>query len=216
MIKTLPEPFDHLLFVPRIADVLSTMISKQKFPGKYQVVVLYGYPGTGKTSFAKLFAQTFAEEVDYHAMNEHTKDVDSRSFKDKLLMNRKTISLFKDDSKKFECITILDEFHNISSKQQDTFKVMFENLRENDLVFVCLNITKGRSLDKQLSEPLKSRAHCMKFNVERREKTSHIRDLSELYPLLKVAELSSWLPDMRRIENENEIRLEQEKGEQHG
>ena len=209
MIKTLPEPFDHLLFVPRIADVLSTMISKQKFPGKYKVVVLYGYPGTGKTSFAKLFAQTFAEEVDYHAMNEHTKDVDSRSFKDKLLMNRKTISLFKDDSKKFECITILDEFHNISPKQQDTFKVMFENLRENDLVFVCLNITKGRSLDKQLSEPLKSRACCMNFNVQRREMNSHVDALSELYPTLQEAELSAWLPDMRRIEHEHAIRLEQ-------
>lgn len=209
MIKTLPEPFDHLFFVPRIADVLSTMVTQQKFPGKYKVVVLYGYPGTGKTSFAKLFAQTFAEEVDYHAMNEHTKDVDSRSFKNRLLMNRKTISLFKDDRKKFECITILDEFHNLSPKQQDTFKVMFENLRKNDLVFVCLNTTKDRALDKQLSEPLKSRAYCMNFNVQRREKTSHVDALSELYTTLQEAELSAWLPDMRRIEHENEIRLEQ-------
>ena len=209
MIKTLPEPFDHMLFVPRIADVLSTMISKQKFPGKYKVVVLYGYPGTGKTSFAKLFAETFADQVDYHAMNEHTKDVDSRVFKNKLLMNRKNMSLFQNDSKKFETISILDEFHNISPKQQDTFKVIFENLREKDLVFVCLNITKDRSLEKQLSEPLKSRSYCINFNVQRREKTSHVDALSKLYPTLKEAELSAWLPDMRRIDHEHEIRLEQ-------
>lgn len=206
----LEPPFDELFFVPRIADELNRYITN---PAEIPpVVCLYGRPGLGKTAFSKLFAQTFAEHSSYLAMNEHTRDANTKAFKDKLLFNRHTLRM-SPENHAFETATVLDEFHNLSETQQDVFKVMFDRIIENyennkntDLVIICCNTTPKKKIKKVLAPAIYSRVHRIRFNIEECELLDHAADLTDVFTNLKQAQISNWLPDMRRIQRENKLR----------
>ena len=200
--KLLP-PFEELFFVPRIANELNRYIKNtDRVPN---VLCLYGKPGLGKTAFSKLFAQTFAEHTQYIPMNEHTKDIETKAFKKSLLFNATTLRM-SPENHPFESAIILDEFHNITPKQQDVFKVMFDNLRPQEIVIVCCNTDDKKNIKKTLAAAIYSRVHLVKFDIEKREQADHAKDLAAIFPNLKLLEIMSWLPDMRRIVRENKMR----------
>jgi replication-associated recombination protein RarA len=203
MKTTLLPPFENLFFVPRIANELNRYIKNpDKIPN---VLCLYGNPGLGKTAFSKLFAETFAEHSQYIPMNEHTKDIETKAFKKKLLFNTTTLRV-SPENHPFESVVILDEFHNIAPKQQDVFKVMFDNLRQQEIVIICCNTTSKKSIKKTLSPAIYSRVHLVRFDLEEREREHHAKDLAEIFTNLKLLEIVSWLPDMRRIVRESKMR----------
>lgn len=204
----LPPPFDDLYFVPRIARQLKQYIENPlELP---PVLLLHGYPGLGKTEFAKRFAKHFASQMDYRAMNENSRDATKPSFIKKLYFARTTVSLFGLDDKVLEGVTILDEFHNIKKHQQDAYKVRIDDMmriRPLDRLIICINTMPRRdNVLAFVSGPIVSRSHCIDFNVQTSEVAEHAKFLVERFPRLKLREIVQWLPDMRRIQREHNLR----------
>jgi replication-associated recombination protein RarA len=211
MITKLPSPFDDLLFVSRIARELNAYINNPML--MKPVTVLHGYPGLGKTEFARRFAETFGFNHQYLPMCEHKRDFGNKKFQDKLLLDRHTVGTLNhhladnpDSKKVFDCVHVYDEFHDLTLSQQDYFKTLFDSLlkrRTDDRVIICLNTTSKRDVKKQLSEAIFSRSHHINFNVEMREQKQHARDLEEHFPHLSRDVIANLLPDMRKICSKN-------------
>jgi len=209
----LPKPFDRFVFNHRLEKTLRHFVEN---PADLPMVTcFYGYAGLGKTSFAKEYSSRFAYHTDYHAMNEKGSGNFSEAFKKSLYMNRRAMSLYDavrgaEDGKPFESITILDEFHNIPPSKQDYFKTVFDNLRERDRVIICLNTKGNKPVDAFLTEPIWSRSHCIDFNTMNMDAKDYVDRLLTRFDALHRHEIHSYLPDIRRIERENDLRKKME------
>ena len=200
----LPSPFDQFLFTPRLTEELGAFIKRPAALPK--VVCFYGYPGIGKTSFALAFARHFGEYYSYHPMNETNIKA---SFMKQLNMStaHTLVPFITSGDKKFNKVTILDEFHNLSPKSQDFFKTQFDVLGDDDRVIVCLNTTETKDVKDLVTEPIDSRMTVkIDFNVRRSEYLAHAKNIAYRYPHLKLHEIKSLLPDMRQISNQNDMR----------
>jgi replication-associated recombination protein RarA len=210
---SLPTPFDRFVFNERLEKELKVFIDNpQALP---EVTCLWGYPGIGKTSFAKEYSSHFASNETYHPMNEITGNL-TETFKKNLPFNKKTATLetFMDDSdspkKVIGHVAILDEFHNLSGSKQDYFKTVFDEMNSRSdwfRIFLCINTDMKRPTPMSvLSGPIFSRCHHIDFNTSIREKDAYVNRLCERFTDLKKNEIACWLPDVRRIERENRIR----------
>ena len=124
-----------------------------------------------------------------------------------LLRTRPVIS---DVDKVFSRGIILDEFHNLTPKDQDRFKVVFDDVINNELetlVVVCLNTTTTKGVDKCLTKPIYSRVHPIDFNIpDRRDELYQVIDkVMEKFPSLSRHQVYHWLPDMRKITRNGRI-----------
>ena len=192
------EPFSTFLFHQKLEEHLSFFIENpEALPN---AVVFCGAPGTGKTSFAKLYAETFASNTDYQPMNETKID---KAFKETAALNRTSVSITslmeEGSSTKFDTIHILDEFHNLSPKEQDFFKTKIDGLRETDRLIVILNTTNSRPVWKMLSSAIYSRLYVIDFDLPLKEATTFAKKVEEEFPLLDIKQIHALLPDMRQI-----------------
>ena len=208
MSKTLPKPFSHLHMTDHVADELIPFIKNpETLP---PVTCLYGFPGCGKTEFANVFADNFAFSKDYHAMSEYSDaHVRSKAFANDLKADTSVtmLPIFDDaDAKCFSHVTILDEFHDLSNRAQASFKTRFDRIRENDRVFIIVNVKDKQVVETVLHEAITSRVHTIDFDMLDEDTDSHVKYLVKKFKHLKSQEIYSMLPDMRQIQRENKLR----------
>ena len=208
MSKTLPKPFSHLHMTDHVADELIPFIKNPEMLPP--VTCLYGYPGCGKTEFANVFADNFAFSKDYHAMSEYSDaHVRSKAFAKDLKADTSVtmLPIFDDaDAKCFSHVTILDEFHDLSNRAQASFKTRFDRIRENDRVFIIVNVKEKQVVESVLHEAITSRVHTIDFDMLEKDTDSHVKFLMKKFKHLKTQEIYSMLPDMRQIQRENKLR----------
>ena len=100
----------------------------------------------------------------------------------------------------------LDEFHNLTKKDQERFKVVFDEVidTENIFVIVCVNTERNKPLEKKVTQPIYSRFHPINFNVRKRKEEIDeiIEKVSNRFPLLSKYQVKNLIPDMRRITRE--------------
>ncbi len=197
------QEFDYLLLIDRIKKQLYFFYEcPEQSP---QVMLFYGQPGIGKTSFATLFGRNKCADFEYFAMNECV-----RKHADLLDLNINPARLsayYKDTGERvIDYLTIFDEFHDLTMKQQDIFKVKLETLREEQRVIICLNTSRDRPLDTVLASAIKSRCHLVNFDIRPNERGEHAKLVQERFPSLSLRDVERLLPDMRKITREHKLR----------
>ena len=112
-------------------------------------IILYGEPGTGKTSFAKWFAEEYASCMNYFPINETGLN---KEVWHKISRCHTTASLY-DEGKPISRLVILDEFHNATRNQQDKFKTLYDQISERDIGdrFIFVLIQTRESLENRFT-----------------------------------------------------------------
>lgn len=194
------NPIDQFVFVERIRSELELFIHTPKHTP--EVLCFYGYPGIGKTSFAKYWAGIVASDVTYQAMNE--KNI-AKKASDVISTSGTLAPFITDEIKPLNRVTILDEFHNLAPKLQDSFKVKLESMDESERVIICLNTEPKKPIDKQLTSPILSRCYAIDFNVRQSELTEFIEKCQARYSFLGRDQIRRLVPDQRAMIRENKL-----------
>ena len=164
-------------------------------------IILYGEPGTGKTSFAKWFAEEYASCMNYFPINETGLN---KEVWHKISRCHTTASLY-DEGKPISRLVILDEFHNATRNQQDKFKTLYDQISERDIgvQFIFVLNTNARVVGKQihdlLSPAMYSRMYRLSFDVPERLVDEVVEKSKRLYPGLSENEIRATLPDHRQL-----------------
>ena len=199
--------FEDFIFTDRLTKQLKLLVERPDILRVTPILCFHGFPGVGKTSFGKLLMSHLCSDHYYFPMNE-------RSLRDKFIEEKikpiyRTVSVLGNDGKMFPRGIFLDEFHNLTPKDQDKFKVVFDDLisKEDTFVILCLNTTGRRNLSKCVTQPIYSRFHPINFNVrdDRVELDEIVMKVNNRYPLLSKDQVRCWIPDMRRITREGQI-----------
>lgn len=191
---------NNFLFVERIANELSIFTNHPTISPN--IICLYGNPGVGKTSFATWYGEKYSYDTRHIAMNE----VDNAKTAYKVISSDGTLARFlSEEEKPLNRVTILDEFHNLAPKQQDSFKVRLEKISPSEKVFICLNTDDKHPLEKQLTAPILSRCHAINFDVLDTEKDAFIADCMKRYSYLSRDEIVKIGADQRALTRMNEI-----------
>lgn len=161
--------------------------------------LLYGEPGTGKTSFAKWFAESIATDTLYYPINETGL---SREVFDKIEGQLRHGNLYRDDTNVFDKVFIVDEFHNTTKNQQDKFKTLFDDL-DDDCRFIFILNTNSRIKNKQvhdlISPAMYSRMLRISFDLPERSVEEVVIKSKQLYPGLSENVIRATLPDHRQL-----------------
>lgn len=199
------QSFENLVFVERIRRELNFFYQRPELSP--QVMLFFGQPGVGKTSFATLFGRNKCADFEYYAMNECVKN--HKAIQDLDLNSPRLSTFFSDDDKPISYLTILDEFHDLTEKQQDIFKVKLETLQEDQRVIICLNTTKDASIAKRCAEAVRSRSHLINFDPRPNEYAEQAKLIEAQFPALSSKEIERLMMpklDMRKIARENKLR----------
>lgn len=194
--------------------VLTSSLEKQltaliEHPNKFpNFLVFHGEAGTGKTTFARKFAQVNAVHETYIPVNEiklnqvWEKEIESP-------LHTKPISY--DDSeheKPFDRIFVIDEFHNISTNQQDRFKTVYDRLDERTLFIFVLNTDARKPsevLSRKLSGAMYSRCFEFNFDIPKIQCAQLIPKAEEIFSNLSTERIKALMPDFRKMTQENDV-----------
>jgi len=141
-----------------------------KLPGS---LCFYGKPGNGKTTFAKHLSSKISQDVRYFDCNSYkVEGTTSNSILQSINKSCRTLSLntfFEgSESKPFDRVFIIDEFHNFSSQTQDSFKISIEELSKRDILFIFILNTdssvKNGTYEKRVSSAMQSRFYATHFD----------------------------------------------------
>jgi replication-associated recombination protein RarA len=192
---------DRFIFPQALKKELQFIISNPNKLGG--ILCLYGSYGIGKTSFATFLGNLLANEV-IHYDCAKTK---SLILEDIECRNR-TISLASlwdtdlQTEKVFERCYILDEFHSLTKRNKDSFKIPLEKLTEDNrcLIIIIVNTdTKSSLINKALTPAIASRCYSINFDIKTDEYEDIFLQIKEKYPILSESFIEQTLPDLRQI-----------------
>ena len=196
--------FEDFIFTDRLTKQLKLLVEKPEILRLRPILCFYGFPGVGKTSFGKKLMSHFCDDYQYFPMNERS--LRNNFIEENIKPLYRTMSLFDQGETLFPRGIFLDEFHNLTPKDQDKFKVVFDDMktRQDTLVIVCLNTTGRRTLSKCVTQPILSRLYPINFNVrdEENEINEVVKKVMNRYPLLSTIQVRGLIPDMRKITDE--------------
>lgn len=165
--------------------------------------VLYGEPGTGKTSFAKFFGKNYASDYKYFASNEGLGKNEFEDIKSFL----RTRSLFSESKGAIEKVIVIDEFHNASKKEQERFKTLFDELDDTVKLIFVLNTNSSSKGYKKLADILSpamiSRCHRLCFDISLDEVEEIANVSKKVYANLDEETIFRNLPDHRMLNRMN-------------
>lgn len=202
-----PDPFADLIFTTHLESQLRFMYDHPEVLEAIPVVCFYGYAGLGKTTVARIFADAFCSDTRYFAMNEASLDSKFVDEEIRPLLRTNLFDRVSNDEYLFNRCIILDEFHNLTPKEQDRFKVVFDEMKKT-LVIVCLNTTEKRGIGDQTTEPILSRMNAISFNTPSRNEDDLqylVNKVIKIYPSLSRDRVYDLLPDMRSIRREGTL-----------
>ncbi len=194
---------EEFIFSDRLSQQVNQLLSNPDVIPT--VLCFHGFPGVGKTSFAQFLAEKLSYDVHHFAMNEQGLNAGFIKNQFAELQRKSLLPLFADDTddeKTFNHGIILDEFHNLRPKEQDSFKLILEEIGSY-LTIICVNTTKNRPLSKALTGAIKSRVHAIDFNLKDDEEVTQVVErVGQVFPELSAVKVRAWLPDMRLITRE--------------
>ena len=191
---------DRFIFPQALKTQLQYLIdSPLKLGG---TLAFHGSYGIGKTSFATYLGNLLANEV-IHYDCAKTK---SLILEDIECRNR-TISLASlwdtdlQTEKVFERCYILDEFHSLTKRNKDSFKIPLEKLTEDNrcLIIIIVNTDTKSSLIKTVTPAIASRCYSINFDIKPDEYEEVFLQIKEKYPILSESFIEQTLPDLRQI-----------------
>ena len=193
--------FNDFIFNDELKTQLKWLLDNtKKIP---PVLCFYGFSGNGKSSFARFLSKEVGTTAHYFDMNRYCANGNSfGKMLEDITFAISQGSVFGNYNKTWKRVIILDEFHNATSRQQDTLKTILEShSRNNNCLFIlCLNVKTGGYLEDEITPAIVSRVHPISFNTK-------ITDISELkqsvidkFPMLKIEDIEKHLPDLRRIQ----------------
>lgn len=197
---------ENMMLTPLLEKQLTALIEQpKKFP---RFLVFHGEPGTGKTSFARQFAQLNAVHETYIPVNEiKLNQVWEKEIE--VPLHTKAISFDDVESEKpFDRIFVIDEFHNISTNQQDRFKTVFDRLNKRTLFIFVLNTDARKPsevLSRKLSSAMYSRCYEFNFDIPKIQCAQLIPKAQKVFPNLTVEQIKALMPDFRKMTQENEV-----------
>ena len=192
---------DRFIFPQALKKELQFIISNPNKLGG--ILCLYGSYGIGKTIFAKYLGDILANEV-IHYDCAKTK---SLILEDIECRNR-TVSLASlwdtdlQTEKVFERCYILDEFHSLTKRNKDSFKIPLEKLTLDNrcLIIIIVNTdTKSSLINKALTPAIASRCYSINFDINPDEFQEVFLQIKKRYPNLLDEYILETLPDLRQI-----------------
>ncbi len=191
---------DGFIFPQALKKELQFIISNPNKLGA--ILCFYGAYGIGKTSFATYLGNLLANEV-IHYDCAKTK---SLILEDIECRNR-TVSLASlwdtdlQTEKVFERCYILDEFHSLTKRNKDSFKIPLEKLTVDNrcLIIIIVNTDTKSSLIKTVSPAIASRCYSINFDIKTDEYEEVFLQTKERYPNLLDEYIMETLPDLRQI-----------------
>jgi replication-associated recombination protein RarA len=191
---------DGFIFPQALKKELQFIISNPNKLGA--ILCFYGAYGIGKTSFATYLGNLLANEV-IHYDCAKTK---SLILEDIECRNR-TVSLASlwdtdlQTEKVFERCYILDEFHSLTKRNKDSFKIPLEKLTVDNrcLIIIIVNTDTKSSLIKTVSPAIASRCYSINFDIKTDEYEEVFLQTKKRYPNLLDEYIMETLPDLRQI-----------------
>ena len=191
---------DGFIFPQALKKELQFIISNPNKLGA--ILCFYGAYGIGKTSFATYLGNLLANEV-IHYDCAKTK---SLILEDIECRNR-TVSLASlwdtdlQTEKVFERCYILDEFHSLTKRNKDSFKIPLEKLTVDNrcLIIIIVNTDIKTPLIKALTPAVASRCYSINFDIKTDEYEEVFLQIKEKYPILSESFIERTLPDLRQI-----------------
>lgn len=189
--------FEKTVFHGELKVKLTQLVNRPSCLSKF--TILYGEPGTGKTSFAKEFAKEFSSLPVYFPVNET--GLGTPIFEE---IEKHTTSgiLLADETKQFDKIIVVDEFHNATKNQQDKFKTLFDELGNHCRFIFILNTNsrvRGKQIHDLISPAMYSRMVRISFDVPERLVDEVVEKSKRLYPDLTETIIRATLPDHRQL-----------------
>ena len=191
---------DRFIFPQALKKELQFIISNPNKLGG--ILCLYGSYGIGKTSFATYLGNLLAKEV-IHYDCAKTK---SLILEDIECRNR-TISLASlwdtdlQTEKVFERCYILDEFHSLTKRNKDSFKIPLEKLTEDNrcLIIIIVNTDTKTLLITALTPAIRSRCYSINLDIKPDEYEEVFLQIKKRCPILSESFIEQTLPDLRQI-----------------